>query len=115
MPPTTSYRFGDVVLVRFPLSDQSTTKKRPDVVVSSTSYHRDRADLILMAVTSQIRSTRRSGDVLIEAWKEAGLLKPSIVKPVLATVQRDRVLRRLGRLGKADRSSLRESFSKIFG
>ena len=115
MPPTTRYRFGDVVLVRFPLTDQSTTKNRPAIVVSSASYHRERSDLILMAVTSQIGATRRSGDILVEEWKEAGLLKPSVVKPVIATVQRDRVLRRLGHLGKDDRSSLRKSFSKIFG
>ncbi len=115
MPPTTRYEFGDVVLVRFPFTDQSTTKKRPAIVVSSASYHRERSDLILMAVTSQIGAMRRTGDILVEGWQEAGLLKPSVVKPVVATVQRDGVLRRLGRLGKDDRSSLRESFSKICG
>ena len=29
MPPTTGYSFGDVVLVPFPFSDQTGTKKRP--------------------------------------------------------------------------------------
>ena len=31
-------RFGDVVVVPFPFTDQSTTKKRPTVVVSSDAY-----------------------------------------------------------------------------
>ena len=44
------YHFGDVILVPFPFTDQTTTKKRPAVVVSSEVYHRERPDLILMAI-----------------------------------------------------------------
>ncbi|MFN6463580.1 MAG: type II toxin-antitoxin system PemK/MazF family toxin [Nostoc sp. DedVER02] len=35
----TNYEFGDVVLVPFPFTDQTTTKKRPAVVVSSNSIN----------------------------------------------------------------------------
>jgi mRNA interferase MazF len=35
MPNTTIYSFGDVILVPFPFTDQTATKKRPAVVVSS--------------------------------------------------------------------------------
>jgi mRNA interferase MazF len=48
------YRFGDVIVVRFPFTDQTATKKRPAVVISSEAYQRERPDLILMAITSQI-------------------------------------------------------------
>ena len=51
MPSTTSFDFAHVVLVPFPFTDQSTTKKRPAVVVSSAAYHRQRPDIIVMAVT----------------------------------------------------------------
>jgi mRNA interferase MazF len=37
MPSTTAYKFGDVVLVPFPFTDQTATKKRPAVVVSRMS------------------------------------------------------------------------------
>lgn len=66
MPSTTSYSFGDIVLVPFPFTDQSTTKRRPAVVVSSAAYHRDRADLIIMAVTSQARPAGAIGDVPVK-------------------------------------------------
>ena len=51
----TSFEFGDVVLVPFPFTDQSTTKKRPAIVVSSQTYNTERPDVIIMAVTSQAR------------------------------------------------------------
>jgi len=52
----TIYSFGDVILVPFPFTDQSQAKQRPAVVVSSARYNTERPDLILMAITSQVRS-----------------------------------------------------------
>ncbi len=48
----TNYDFGEVVLVPFPFTDQTMTKKRPAIVVSSAAYNSERPDLVLMAVTS---------------------------------------------------------------
>lgn len=49
----TSYKFGDVVLVPFPFTNQSASKKRPAVVVSSTAYHADHINMVLIGVSSQ--------------------------------------------------------------
>ncbi len=82
----TGYEFGDIVLVPFPFTDQSATKRRPAVVISSQVYHRVRPDLIIMAVTSQRPTTGSVGEVDVRDWREAGLLKPSVIKPVLTTI-----------------------------
>jgi len=37
MPNTIGIEFGDVVMVSFPFTDQTTAKKRPAVVVSSVA------------------------------------------------------------------------------
>lgn len=111
----TGSRFGDVVLVPFPFTDQSDQKKRPAVVVSSAAYHRERSDLILMAVTSQAHLTATVGEAQITGWKEAGLLKPSVLKPILVTLDRGVVLRKLGYLRQQDLHSLRKSLSAILG
>ena len=40
----TGYDFGDVILVPFPFTDQSTSKRRPGVVVSSDAYQHPMAN-----------------------------------------------------------------------
>ena len=115
MPLTTSYNFGDIVLVPFPFTDQSTTKRRPAVVISSISYHRERADLIIMAVTSQARPADAIGEVQVKDWKSAGLIKPSVIKPVITTIEHTLVIRRLGQLQKEAQEALRKAISEIVG
>jgi len=111
----TAYSFGNIVLVPFPFTDQSAVKKRPAVVVSSDAYNRKRPDIIIMAVTSQMRSAGYFGDIVVNQWQQAGLLKPSVIKPIVTTIEKSLVIKTLGRLKKEDRNSLRESFYKILG
>jgi mRNA interferase MazF len=110
-----AYAFGDVVLVPFPFTDQSTTKRRPAVVVSSQAYNQERPDLILMAVTSQLRAAAGLGEVAVRDWQAAGLLKPSVIKPVITTAERGLVIRRLGQLTDQDREALRQAIQAILG
>lgn len=115
MPTTTGFEFGDLVLVSFPFSDQLGNKKRPAVVVSSDAYNRKRLDVILMAVTSQVRRAPGFGDVVIRDWEGAGLLKPSAVKPVMFTAEKQVVLKRLGHLKFEDQQAVRKVISTIIG
>lgn len=109
------FEFGDVVLVPFPFTSQTASKKRPAVVVSSRAYNTSRADIVVMAVTSQIRATPALGEVWIGDWKSAGLVKPSAVKPVLATLERTLVVRQLGGLGPTDQAALKKAIAAIIG
>jgi len=111
----TGYEFGDLVLVPFPFTDQSTSKRRPAAVVSSDAYHRERPDLIILAVTSQARPQPAFGETSVAKWKEAGLLRPSVLKPVVATIERGLVLRKLGALEQEDRAALRQVIDEILG
>ena len=115
MPSTTAYEFGDVVLVPFPFTDQTGHKKRPALVVSSGAYHIERSDLILLAVTSRVRPSIAFGEAAVDQWKQSGLLKPSVIKPVAATIERRLVLKKLGRLQFEDRSALQRILNQILG
>lgn len=102
----TAYEPGDVVLVPVPFTDGTAMKQRPAVVVSGRRYNRRRRDVIVMPVTSHVAPPRRFGDFPLERWRSAGLLKPSIVKPILATLAAAAVRRRLGALHAEDADHL---------
>ena len=109
------FEFGDVVLVPFPFTDQSAAKQRPAVIVSARAYNLARPDLVMMAVTSQLRPTPALGEVWLRHWQAAGLLKASAVKPVLATLEQGLVIRKLGALATEDQDALRRAIGQIIG
>ena len=115
MPSMTGFKFGDIVLVPFPFTNQSAAKKRPAVVISSDTYQRERPDLIIMAVTSQVRTALTVGEIIVSDWQGAGLLKPSAIKPVIATIEKPLVIKTLGRLKNDDQAALRSAIGKIVG
>lgn len=111
----TRFDFGDIILVPFPFTDQSTSKKRPAIVISSTVYNSERPDLIIMAVTSQIRPAKAIGEVNVTGWQSAGLLKPSVIKPVITTIEKGLVIKVMGRPQVVDRDELEKALSAILG
>ncbi|HMG74899.1 MAG TPA: type II toxin-antitoxin system PemK/MazF family toxin [Pyrinomonadaceae bacterium] len=115
MPNTTIYSFGDVVLVPFPFTDQTASKKRPAVAVSSDEYNKVRPDVILMPVTGHLSGYPRIGEVVVSDWKEAGLLKASTIKPILATIEKSLIIRPLGHLNHRDMTVLKNALVVILG
>jgi mRNA interferase MazF len=109
----TPYDRGDVLLVHFPFSDQSTSKKRPAVIISSNTYNNTSQDIVIMAITSQTGSNIGIGECVIENWQGAGLLKSSAVKSAISTIEQSLVLRKLGRLSPKDLSLLEKALKEL--
>jgi mRNA interferase MazF len=107
--------FGTIVLVPFPFTDQTASKQRPAVVVSTAAYNAARPDVILMAITSQLRASAAYGEVWLSDWQAAGLLKPSAVKPVIATLEARLIIRTLGTLAEGDAQALRKAIGEMIG
>lgn len=97
----TVYRRGEVVLVGFVFSDESGWRIRPTVVISSAAYHRARQEVVVAAITSNIKRVL-FGDHVVADWKGAGLLFPSVVTGIIRTIKRSMIYRRLGSLPKSD-------------
>ena len=115
MPTTTGYSFAEVVLVRFPFTNQSGHKQRPAVVISSSAYQQHRPDVILLAITSQLRQPLGFGEVLIRDWQAANLLKPSLLKPIVFTAERSIIRKSMGQLSAHDAQALRSLLTRLLG
>ena len=49
------FKQRDIILISFPFTDLSSSKQRPALVISSNKYINSREDLIIVAITSQIK------------------------------------------------------------
>lgn len=85
------------------------------MVISSDAYHRERPDLIIMAITSQVRPAQTVGETFVQDWQGAGLLKPSAIKPVITTLERGLIINRLGQLKENDLAALRRAIASVLG
>lgn len=111
----TNYNFGEIVLVPFPFTNQTAVKKRPAVIVSSNFYNNSLPDVVLMAITSQVKKPLKDGEIEVLEWRKAGLLKPSVIKPIFTTIEKKLILRRLETLEACDKQILRNDLQNLVG
>lgn len=101
MQRTTGFERGDVVLVEFLFTDESERKLRPALVISANPYQQSRQEVIIAAITSNVRR-RLFGEHRIVGWRAAGLVFPSTVTGIIRTVRQSMIGRRLGALSESD-------------
>ena len=85
----------DVVLLRIPFKDLSSSKVRPAVVVGHCSWP---GDLLVVPVTSQLQNA----DLIIGQWAEAGLNVPRGIKGQICTVEVRLVRKVVGQITAPD-------------
>ena len=98
MPSTTTCKTGDVVLVRFPFTDLTTHKRRPVLVVSPNEFAARHGDIVIVPLTSRAQGR----EFQLDKWREAGLINPTWLKALIATVAESLVEKRLGSLHPKD-------------
>lgn len=70
---------------------------------------------MLLAITSRIRQPLAFAEALVVDWQAAGLIKPSVLKPLLATVEQRLIIKVLGKLSVGDVATLRSLIQTIVG
>lgn len=111
----TTYNCGDVILVDIPFSGVVGYKRRPAVVISVDTFNVASVKLIVAAITGNVSPPLRPGDTLLNDWSAAGLLKPSAVRSVLATVDKTDIVRKLGTLSASDFANVEQGIASILG
>ena len=109
---TTSYKRGDIVLVDFVFSEETGSKRRPVLLLSSDRYMEGRQEVVVSAITS---NTGRIlvGDHLMADWEEAGLLFPSVVTGILRTIKQSMIDRKMGEVSEGDLAEIKSKLKQI--
>ena len=96
----------DVVIVKFPFASSLKYKARPAVVVSSSLYNNSGRDTLLILATSSSIKYKLDFEPSVIEWKASGLLKPSIFKSAVATIEKGHLLTKVGTLSDLDIQNL---------
>jgi mRNA interferase MazF len=107
-----TYRPFDVVVVPFPFTDSSATKRRPALVLSAEAFH-DRAGHLVLAMITSRENRGWPLDVEIRDLRRAGLSHPSVVRLKLFTLDERLVLRNAGKLAGEDAAAVKKSLSLL--
>jgi len=92
----TIYKRGSLVLVPFPFTDLSATKRRPALVVSPDWFNEESTDVVLVAVTSVLPKTLSRFEVLLSKGdlSKGTIPRKSIIRTVkLFTFHRDLIMK----------------------
>lgn len=96
-------RRGDVLIAMFPNADGSAPKPRPVLVVQSNVYNSKLKNVIVAAITSNLRHASEPASLLIDVstpdGQASGLVQNSIVSCVnLATIAETLIAKQIGHL-----------------
>jgi len=103
----------DIVLVPFPFTNLRSIKKRPALIISPNKYNKG-PDVVIQFITSNIKSYGRTGDTIIQKWKDSGLPKPSMIRMKFATIERSIIIKRIGRIVPIDQNTLNRELQSFF-
>ena len=109
----TDFSKYDVVVVKFPFASSLKYKARPAVVISSDIYNENKRETLIILAISSSKENKLDFELEIHNWQEAGLLKSSIFKSSIATIEKEFVITKLGNLNNEDMRRLEEMLAVI--
>lgn len=112
---TRIYKRFDVIVIPFPFTDLSPTKKRPALVISDSKKFNDAVNHVVCAMITDARHDSWPLDTEIQDLTLTGLSKPSMIRLKIFTLDESLILKRAGKLGLADRQSFRKNLRLLLG
>mgnify|MGYP000452869176 CR=1 FL=1 len=96
----------DVVVVPFPFTDRTTTKRRPALVLSDAKAFNRQVGQSVLAMITSAKNSNWPLDVEIGDLDSAGLPSASVVRMKLFTLDNQLVIRKAGALAENDRKTV---------
>ena len=111
---TVTYKQFEVIVVPFPFTDSSATKKRPALIISDATTFNKTTHKSVMAMITTASHASWALDVPITDLKSAGLKAKSIVRMKLFTLDDALVVKKIGQLATSDRNLVKKSLQQLF-
>ncbi|MBT4288310.1 MAG: type II toxin-antitoxin system PemK/MazF family toxin [Deltaproteobacteria bacterium] len=108
------YEPFDVVVVPFPFTDSSKTKRRPALVLSQKTEFTNKVDHSVLAMITSQKNDPWPLDVTIKNKIQSGLTASSVVRMKIFTLDNRFILRKIGHLSKSDQTKVKKSLSSLF-
>lgn len=109
-----TYKQFNVVVVPFPFTDSSATKKRPALIISEATTFNQPTKKYVMAMITTASHSPWALDVPIKDLKSAGLKAKSVIRMKLFTLDDALVIKKIGKLAIGDRDLCQKSLQKLF-
>ena|SRR3990167_9999288 len=100
-----TYKPFSIIVVPFPFTDSSATKKRPALVLSEEQFQKNTEHVTLIMITSAKHSTWYN-DYKIKDLSSTGLNAPSIIRQKIFTLDSRVILEKIGELSTKDKKDV---------
>ena len=108
------YEPFDIVVVPFPFTDSTRSKRRPALVLSNNEDFGNETEHTVLAMITSQKNAPWPLDCPIKNKKASGLTASSVVRMKLFTLDNRFILRKTGHLSKSDQKKVEQTLSKIF-
>ena len=105
----------DVMVVPFPFTDRSSTKRRPALILSDAKVFNNRVGQSVLAMITSAKNSAWPLDVEIVDLDKAGLPSPSVVRMKLFTLDHQLVIRKAGTLAENYQDTVRKAILNLLG
>ena len=115
MPSGIRFEGGEVVLVPFPFTDLSQTKRRPVLIISNSQHNATSDDFVSCGITSNL--SNRPYSVLLDPadMLEGSFIVRSRIKyDKIFSLEKDLAIKRLGKVNSGLLSQVRSSLASVF-
>ena len=104
----------DVVVVPFPFTDKTTTRRRPALILSDARAFNLQVGQAVMAMITSAKNSDWPLDIEIRDLDAAGLPSPSMIRMKLFTLDEKLILRKAGKLADPDRERVINALRALF-
>lgn len=115
-----TFQRGDIVIVSFPFSSGTGTKRRPALVVQNDVNNQRLTNIIVAAITTTTHRSHQPTQLLVEVQsavgRQSGLLLDSVVTcENLATIETALIVRRIGSLPQIAMQAVNDCLKSALG